>query len=189
MNSVYLFILEVLQNASFDWTKLLYGVQVNTFDLKESWIMGDTINWTVIPSEYPACQAFDLKNHINLVNNTPEIVIFSFMKIKNFGISLKIVDQRKGLNRVLRSHSADFDGSTMEMEDLSETMIKRYFITFSITKHLETDTGISCQKYPSQYFSSYQECDEKYVYNEMRNKYSIMPFWATNQLSEVTGLK
>ena len=157
--------------------------------MKKSWILGDTINWTSIPSEYPACQAFDLKNHINLVNNTPEILIFSFKKIENFGISLKIVDQRKGLNRVLRSHSADFDGVAMEMEDLSETVIKRYFITSSITNHLETDSGISCQRYPSQYFSSYLECDKKYVYNEMKKKYRIMPFWATDELSEVTELR
>ena len=71
----------MLQNASFDWTKLFYGLQVQTLNRKKSWILGKTINWTVIPSEYPACQDIDIKNHINLLNNTPEILIFSFMKI------------------------------------------------------------------------------------------------------------
>ena len=77
----------------------------------------------------------------------------------------------------------------MEMEDLAETMIKRYFITFSITQNLETQSGISCKIYPSGYFSSYKDCDEKYVYNVMKNKYGIMPFWAASRLSEVTNLK
>ena len=165
----------MLQNASFDWTKLFYGLQVQTKDRKKSWILGKTINWTVIPSEYPACQDIDIKKYINLLNNTPEILIFSFTKIKNVGISLKIVDRQKGLNRVLRSQSADFDGETMGMEDLSETMIKRYFITFSITRNLETQSGISCKIYPSGYFSSYKDCDEKYVYNAMQNKYGKSP--------------
>ena len=179
----------MLQNASFDWNKLFYGLQVQTLNRKKVWILGKTVDWTVIPSEYPSCQDMDIKKYINLLNNTPEILIFSFMKIKNVGVSLKIVDQQKGLNRVLRSQSADFDSETMGMEDLAETMIKRYFITFSITRNLETHSGISCKKYPSGSFSSYKDCDEKYVYDVMKNKYGIMPFWAASRLSEVTNLK
>ena len=44
------------------------------------------------------------------------------------------------------------------------------------------ETGINCKNYLD---SSYRECDENFVYNEMKN-YGIMPFWAAKKLSEVT---
>ena len=53
-------------------------------------------------------------------------------------------------------------------------------------RNLEMDPGVSCKNYPTEKFSSYQDCDESFVYNLMKNKYKIMPFWAARKLDEVT---
>ena len=50
------------------------------------------------------------------------------------------------------------------------------------------DPGVSCKNYPTDKFSSYQECDESFVYSLMKNYFKIMPFWAARNLDEVTEL-
>ena len=54
--------------------------------------------------------------------------------------------------------------------------------------HLEMESGINCKNYPSGDFSSYRDCDEDFVYNEMKIKHNLMPFWAAKNLDEVTKL-
>ena len=63
---------------------------------------------------------------------------------------------------------------------------RRYYLSISQTQDLEMDPGVSCTKYPTDKFSSYQDCDESFVYDLMRDYYKIMPFWAAKNLDEVT---
>ena len=44
-----------------------------------------------------------------------------------------------------------------------------------------------CRNYPNEDFKSYRECDEDFVYKEMKNKYQLMPFWAANDFNEVSS--
>ena len=48
---------------------------------------------------------------------------------------------------------------------------------------------MNCQNYPYQNFSTYGECDIDFVYKEYVNKYELMPFWVTNNMTEVTKLR
>ena len=57
----------------------------------------------------------------------------------------------------------------------------------TIDSHL--DEGMNCQNYPYQNFSTYGECDIDFVYKEYVNKYELMPFWVTNNMTEVTKLR
>ena len=50
------------------------------------------------------------------------------------------------------------------------------------------DPDKDCENYPHGGFSTYIECDEDFVYKEV-SKLKIMPFWATNNMEEVTKLK
>ena len=68
------------------------------------------------------------------------------------------------------------------LENLMEPKYVKIYLDMSQTIHLEMETGINCKNYLD---SSYRECDENFVYNEMKN-YGIMPFWAAKKLSEVT---
>ena len=81
-----------------------------------------------------------------------------------------------------------YKGSSIEINELTIPKDVFFLITIHQTIHLESDSGIQCKNYPSDLFKSYQECDETFVYNEMKNRYRIMPFWAAQNLEEVTNI-
>ncbi len=62
-------------------------------------------------------------------------------------------------------------------------------LTISQTVDVETHKGKACTNYPTQDFTSYRECDEKFVYDLMKNTYNLMPFWAAKNFEEITKLK
>ena len=49
------------------------------------------------------------------------------------------------------------------------------------------DPNKECVNYPHKGFDHYSDCDEKYVYEQINKDFDgLMPFWATNNISEVT---
>lgn len=112
-----------------------------------------------------------------------------FKQTQNLGITLEIGDKRTSVvKRKLRAKSFDYEGTAIELEDLWSSMIKSYALTLSQTINLEADEGKHCRNYPNEHFSSYRECDENFVYNEVINNYNIMPFWAAKSIDEITEL-
>ena len=110
-------------------------------------------------------------------------------KIPNLSFQVKIEDKRKSLNqRTLQSQNFDYDGIPLIIENLTYSMYHEFTLSLFETIHLEIDSGQNCKNYPSDNFSNYRECDMDFVYNEMKNKYKIMPFWAAKTLDEVTNL-
>ena len=53
-------------------------------------------------------------------------------------------------------------------------------------KYAEEDKTNPCSKYPNKEFRSYRDCDEKFVNRVMKTKWHLMPFWATDNMSDVT---
>ena len=103
-------------------------------------------------------------------------------------IMLLIQDKEKALiKRSLKAESDTYDGAQIEI-DLHPPLNKKYFLSIKQTIHLEMETGINCKNYPFGGFASYRDCDEDFVYNEMKMKYGVMPFWAAKSLDEVTNL-
>ena len=146
------------------------------------------ISWSVI-QQFPACQIVDLTRYLNLSMVTPSIVKFNFKKNQNFGISIEIGDKRKTLERRrLIQNSFEYDGAKIELENLGHPNSYTYALTISQTIDLETDKGKNCNYYPNEKFSSYRECDENFVYNEVVKNYPMMPFWAARNIDEITHI-
>ena len=104
-------------------------------------------------------------------------------------VTVLIEDRMKALRRRLsKSNSLDYFGPPIKTRRLSPR-IDRFILSFAQTIDLEEDPGSMCTKYPTKTFTSFHECDEGYVYHEMRQKYNVMPFWAAKSLNEVTKLK
>ena len=179
---------DILRNVSLYWPTILSRVQVRTKSkdkiLKEGWQM----NWSQVPSSSGSstCQVLDIHDILN--NSSPLIISFYFdhsIEQRNLSVSLNIEDQKKALvKRNLRSHSQDYIGPQIQMKT---KLNKKFFMTFSQTLNIESDPGLNCKIYPNSQFKSYRECDEAFIYNEMKNVYKIMPFWAARSLSEVTN--
>lgn len=175
-----------MRNVSFDWAKILRTVAIYQDIYYE--ISGKNISWSDLPADYPACQVIDLADHIHFNNGTPYFIVFRFRNIENLRITLRVEDRRKVLmKRALRSQSNDYDGQALEIDDLAIPMVKRFTLTLSQIINLDSDPGSTCSHYPNKDFSSYKECDEDFVYNEMKKKYKLMPFWAAKSLDEVTN--
>lgn len=81
----------------------------------------------------------------------------------------------------------NYNGPTIDHSNLASPVIKRYALTVTQTINSETEKAINCTNYPNDKFSSFDECDECFVLNELKNTYDrIMPFWATGNLEKVT---
>ena len=147
---------------------------------------GKNMSWSVIP-QFPTCQTVDISRYLNLSRKASSHIFFFFKKNLNLKISVEIGDKRKSLaRRKLIQNSFEYEGAQVELSSLSVSMIKMYALTISQTIDLETDKGKNCQKYPNENFSSYRECDENFVYNEVMEKYNMMPFWAAKNTDEIT---
>ncbi len=77
-----------------------------------------------MPAGFPACQLIHLEDHFDLNGIAPTFVIFDFLK-KNVSISLRIRDKIKTLQkRSLRKHTRDYDGPTLELENLNDEVFQ-----------------------------------------------------------------
>ena len=149
-------------------------------------VSGKSIRWSLMP-QFPACQTLDLSHYFDMTSNAPVHIFFDLKQTKNLGITLEIGDTRKSVvKRKLRSNSFDYEGTVIEFEDIQTSMVKTYALTLSQTINLEADEGKHCKNYPNENFSSYRECDETFVYNEVVNNFNIMPFWAAKSIDEIT---
>ena len=146
------------------------------------------MNWSFIPI-FPACQTIDLNDYFDFNNkNIPIYIKFDFKKISNLGVQLKVIDKKKHLTRrPLESNMFDYDGIPLKIEELTSGMFYRFSLAFFETINLKSDAGKNCEDYPTETFSNYRDCDMDFVYNEMRNQYKFMPFWAAKTLDEVTN--
>ena len=162
-------------------------IKITTTDGKKIKVCGKDVPWSLIP-QYPACQSVNLNDHFDFKKEVLYQIKFAMYKIPNLSIQVKIEDERKSLTcRTLKSGYFDYDGIPLDI-DLTSRMSYEFNLALFETIHLETDSGQNCKNYPSEKFSSYRKCDMDFVYNEMKNKYKIMPFWAAKTLDEVTNL-
>ena len=177
--------LDVLKNAFVNWHSIVQNISIVTKD--DEWIHVKIDNWSLVPTEYVECQTINLVEES--MNKTPRFVLMYFNKIADIGVLVRIDDREKKLRkRGLRSQIMDYDGIPIKIEDLSSAIIRKYFLTFSQRIYLDTEEGIDCVNYPDGEYRSYQDCDENFVYNKMKNEFKIMPFWAAKSLDEVTNL-
>ena len=176
-----------MSKIAFDWSSILKLIEVTNTDNMKIRIKGEDIKWSLIPN-FPACQTIDLNDHFDFNKNVPIYIKFKFNKIPNLGVQLKVGDIKKYLTRrTLESNIFDYDGIPLKMENLTSGMFYRFSLALFETINLKSDLGKHCQDYPIETFSNYRDCDMDFVYNEMRNQYKFMPFWAAKTLDEVTS--
>ena len=171
---------------AFDWASIVRSILVVNADSKTLIIKGKDIQWSHIP-QYPACQIIDLNDYMDFLKHVPLYIKIFFNKIPNLLAIIKLEDRRKSLsNRPVLSN----EGFALQIEDL--TSGKHYDYSLTIFEKINPEAGQDnekgCRNYPTEKFLNYSECDMDFVYNEMKDKYKIMPFWAAKTLNDVTNL-
>ena len=167
-----------------DWSNILTGILIQVPTGEYKYYHGKNISWSALP-QFPACQTVDLTHYFNL--STPSTVFFNVKKNQNLEIAIEVGDKRKALaRRRLIQNSFEYEGAKIKLENLYSSISRTYAVTVSQTIDLETDKGKNCIDYPNKNFSSYRECDENFVYNEVVEKYNMMPFWAAKNIHEIS---
>ena len=158
----------MIKNVSSNWASIVDRILIDSSNLND-YVLGENITWSPIP-HYPNCQLFDLTKYWNLENRTTQTVKFYFFKEAKVHVSLHVEDKLRALaTRNLKSHLTDQEGLHMFIQNSSLNEFKRFYLSISQTRNLEMDPGVSCKNYPTGKFSSYQDCDESFVYNLMKN--------------------
>ena len=85
-----------------------------------------------------------------------------------------------------------YSGPTIRIDNLEDPHVYQAAIRFDQFINSDQERDGTCVNYPTEKFESYRECDEQFLHQEMQNnekisQYQLMPFWATNDFTEVTG--
>ena len=148
-----------------------------------------SITWGLVP-DYILCRTINLSKYFDLNSLVPEQIFLRFNKVVNRGVNIYLVNKNKYLKRPLKVLMMDYSGPIITIEDLDSP--KANIIILSVSQFIDSeyDRDKNCVNFPHGAFKSYAECDAKFVYNQFSSKYKpLMPFWATNELREVTSLR
>ena len=152
-------------------------------------ISGSDIKWSKIPI-YPECQTLDLVQYFDLNKIIPYEIIFNFFNVTNIGVTLHIEERIKALQRRRSSlNILAYSGPKIGNSDLSSGRFVKTIMRLSQVINLEEEEKHHCKNYPNGGFQEYADCDADFVYKTFKEKYGVIPFWVTDNMTEVTGLK
>ena len=77
-------------------------------------------------------------------------------------------------------------GSDFQLNNLETGHFQRGVISISQNIYSEEDTQKQCKIYPNNVFMNLSQCDGDFVYNYVKDNFGIIPFWTTDNLSEIT---
>ena len=177
--------LEILQNISFDWSYIIDKLEVySAVSNREPVIRGSDLDLSFVP-QYPNCITIDLHEHFSK-RDVPKQVFIRLKKFKNMGIDIYLLDKNFASKRSRKSQLLAYTGPILTNPDLEHfSKRERYIFKITQTKDDEEDESNRCRDYPNEKFKTFSECDGQFVHEQMIVE-GIMPFWATDNLEEVT---
>ena len=113
------------------------------------------------------------------------------------GLGIYIEERNKVLQRrLLSSNILSYSGPALETKNLSLGRDIKAVVSLSQTIDLEEDEEKRCRNYPrtdwhnkNLTFTDYNACDMEYAHKYLKDHFHLTPFWATNNISEVTALR
>ena len=184
----------IANGISTNWKEIVQSIQVFTVDneIHERYyqvIMGTKISWSKFPI-YPNCEALDLAGYIRTPNKTSiriEQIKFKIWGADQYAFFLYPLDKNRALTkRMFVRNMLSYSGSIIGNQLKGFTKNMRVALRITQNKYEEEDKTNPCSEYPNEEFQSYRECDENFVYRALTTKHNLLPFWATDNMSEVT---
>ena len=179
--------LDILAEVSFDWAKIIHTVSIANTEHEKISVPGHDIIWSKVPI-FPACQRIDLVDQFDLQQHKPQQIFFHISILDDVEVTLFIEERNKALKmRPLKSNMLSYLGPSLKTEGTQ----RHTRVMLSLSQDLDTEHNPDkgCRHYPYGGFSSYADCDEHFVYQQFKDKFKLMPFWATKEVKEVTMLK
>ena len=176
----------MLKKISLNFEKLIKRLWFKRKDEQFHKIDGDKLNFSLIP-HYPNCQILDLNDYGDFRYSSPEqIYIVLFENVENVGFSLYFEEINRRTLRSLKSNKFCYQGPQIENRNLKETRGIEIILKISQTFLSGQNEEEPCRNYPVDNFESFGDCDEKFVFDDMKKKFDVTPFWATKNFSKIT---
>ena len=93
-------------------------------------------------------------------------------------IEINVKDRLKMLRRSYLHSKNKYIGPTIWTDDLTERIQKTYTISFKQDIFFEDNQNKNCVVYPTQYYGSYDDCDQQVLGDLLKND-SVSPAWAS----------
>ena len=153
-------------------------------------MFGQDLNWTTV-FQYPLCQTINLEDYMDLSENTPQEVQIYLGNVTNLGVNLHFIDKRKSCTRTLVNNYLAYNGPSIEMSDLITDNTTQLEVIVKLSQNIKTeqDPESQCKNYPFENFLNYNDCDQTYLQKLHQAELGITPFWATQDLANVTNIK
>ena len=102
-------------------------------------------------------------------------------------MKLFVEDRERNIEkRPLKVNAFNYHGSNLELHNLEFGSYLRGVISISQNYYTEDDKEKQCRNYPNGDFFNLSQCDGQYVYNYVKNNIGVIPFWTTDNLTEIT---
>ena len=194
MNGSVVKLEEIFSGIATNWKYFVNNIRIDTTHVEtqtkfQQNISGKKVAWSKIPI-YPNCQALDLVDYISVHNKSlirVEQIQFKIQSVNKFAFFLYTLDRKKALTkRMSVRNMLSYSGPIISNQIKGFTKEVKVALKITQSKFSEEDKTNPCAEYPNEDYHSFEDCDERFVYDEMKTKHHIMPFWATNNLTEVT---
>ena len=137
---------------------------------------------------FPNCKTIDIQDHFQNFS-TPTQIYISLKKIDNLGVDLYILDRNIASRRRLKSELLAYTGPTLTNPHLMEKVKnEEHILKMTQTKDAAEDKSNGCQDYPNEKYQTFGDCEAEFVHGQMLGE-GVMPFWATDNLDEVTSIR
>ena len=166
-------------------TKILYSIEIYTITNKLIIIPAKNIDWAKRP-KFPSCFTIDIVQEIEIEEKGIQQVFFLFHKIPNISIDIWMEDRSTISARSIKASMLSTKGFNIFSEDLGMPMRNRYIFEFKQNTFSEEDEEKGCKNYPWKEYSSYRDCDDSFVSDQL-GVYPFIPVWATDDLKVVTN--
>ena len=166
-------------------------LQIGIYTQKHNvyFVKSEDINWSKIP-QFSACQILNVMEYFTKYKDENVLqIILHFNQLKNVGVAIFLEDKIKALSRTLKTNMLAYDGPPIHFSNLFIPHMKRGIFSFHQFIHPEKEKKVRCKNYPFEGFSSFGDCDKKYLYDKFLNVYKIMPFWIAKDSSHTTNIR
>ena len=133
----------------------------------------------------------NLNEHFDLNEYTQKEWQIFFGSVENVGITLNLIEQNRVATRTLLNNYLSYTGPLIEISDLSNEKGRQIELIVQLSQDIKTerDEESKCRNYPNKEYLSYNDCDQTFVQKIMKEKFSIKPFWASQDLDNVTTMR
>ena len=162
------------------YLKTLKRIRVELADSKEYILDLEASFGRNSPPILPNCRLLELNP-----TGVPKRIKIELWKLENVSFHMNIVEKNMALAK-RRQYSFAYRGPFIGLDNWHSQ--KTFGLSLKQSHYSDQDEETNCINYPSQKFSSFQECDEDFIFGEMK-KIGVMPFWAAKDKKDVTSLK